>query len=1189
MGNCSGTHDNYTCHDHTVCNGGQYLAGATIDDAGQCLPCPSESFRPAVAGNSDGHRNSTCLPWQTCKPTQFAINGSALQDRKCLNQATCDLSDGVYESVAATPTTSRICSQLSDCVAGEYIEVDASPSSDRKCKECGQYTFSRSENANSCVAMATCGQGQKASGVDRNMLDLQCVDCGPNTYQALSKHRKPACEIQPVCGAGQYTVETSAITRQVCAQCQKGTYQNETGHRHQTCVTQTTCGKGEQISADSLIEVRSCSRCEAGTYQDADDRHQKESCIAQPLCTFGEYIRSNKNGMVDRSSRASCLPCPLDTYQEVLEHRFPQCNNQPMCTFGERITERINPDGAETALRSCKLCSVGTYVDVFEHRIERCTPQPNCSAGERYISNISTMLGERASCLPCEARTYRKEVSHQEKECLPWTECSKKQDVAINGSSIQNRVCGSAEDGCNTTKQYESQSPSANLTRLCTGLTDCLSGNYISVANSATSDRVCGACDGSATWQNETNQLTCKAMSTCSVGERVDSETSGNRVRNLECIPCTDGTFQPARSHRDTQCLPHRTCSYGQQVKDLTSTAAPATCEECPQGQYQPNSKHQNTTCFNYTVISCGLDQRLVHKGDLHHDQACEPCPAGTIQPFEVHDKEECDAATTPTSTPTSTATSTATSTPTSHTTIVDDDSRETTTTTPAVDEGLDASEVKNGILSANWQWIMIGVGVVIMFLIIGGIVIRKRGARVEKHAEAGATVMAAMNPALDPAVAAIMAGLSPDADATAVGKGRASAKVNATYTERKENSVKNGEDTRSDDDGYLDVVDSAEASSPAQAGGLYAMAAGGGRKFEVVSEALYDHVGSSYGAAQHGAESKEYSNAVLNAMVGEDAYGTVSAVDAAAPAYDNPNAAIPSLGNGSTPLYATAAGGSVAPLYATAAAGGSAAAPLYVVAAAGGSSVRAKRSIKRLDTIDVMQSGGYSHMVGAHALVIEEPAYQMASGIAPAPVYAMAQTSTDGPTYAVAGGSSHHVPSRQQSFHEQTQEHVGHSLYDVVPGSSENVYSMAANSGVSLHGATEPAVYAEASDFNAHHDHAIEQLGESTYQEVAYPEPAYALAAGVLTVAAEDPTYAMAHPGPTPATTTSATPRQPTYAIAANLAKNLKDSEYDLDTGYIPANTAVRSRSNRRASTIAADGAIIYQDEPNADDELAI
>lgn len=227
--------------------------------------------------------------------------------------------------------------------------------------------------------------------------------------------------------------------------------------------------------------------------------------------------------------------------------------------------------------------------------------------------------------------------------------------------------------------------------------------------------------------------------------------------------------------------------------------------------------------------------------------------------------------------------------------------------------------------------------------------------------------------------------------------------------------------------------------------------------------------------------------------------------------------------------------------------------------------------------------------MVGAHALVIEEPAYQMASGIAPAPVYAMAQTSTDGPTYAVAGGSSHHVPSRQQSFHEQTQEHVGHSLYDVVPGSSENVYSMAANSGVSVHGATEPAVYAEASDFNAHHDHAIEQLGESTYQEVAYPEPAYALAAGVLTVAAEDPTYAMAHPGPTPATTTSATPRQPTYAIAANLAKNLKDSEYDLDTGYIPANTAVRSRSNRRASTIAADGAIIYQDEPNADDELAI
>jgi len=597
----------------------------------------------------------------------------------------------------------------------------------------------------------------------------------------------------------------------------------------------------------------------------------------------------------------------------------------------------------------------------------------------------------------------------------------------------------------------------------------------------------------------------------------------------------------------------------------------------------------------------------MIQKGSNIKDQACLPCQAGMIQIMEWHDNELCTAASTPTTTATTTPTTTPTSTVTSElgAKIVgakDRNAETVPTTTPAATTttggGIDASEIDlTASLSLYWQWLVIGGGALVMLLIIVGLLMKKSN-RAQKRAKGAAALSQgniAVNPALDPAVAAIVAGLMPAETPLAavvgrasVKKGRASAETNPVYR-----TGINGEDS-SDDDGYLDVTDSLEISNassktPAQEEGLYAMAAGG-RKFEVVPEALYDQVlGSKYGS-----NGSEYTAAVLDAMVGEEEYGGAQLFEPAA--YDNPNKAIPSLGS---PLYALAANGNEAP----------AAGPLYAAASSGGvaTAVRAKRSVQRLDTIGVMECGGHSEMLNQHLMIMEpvlEPAYQMAGG---------SQSITlDGPTYAMAHAS--HRPARQKSFHEQTQDHLGHSLYDSVsgaPGISNNeenaLYNMAASSSrINAHGVIEPAVYEDLHDHQipsrqrSIHEHANDHLGESTYQEVAFAEPSYAFAAGITGATSQEPMYAMSSGGkvtvaaePTYATasqSSSTAAHEPMYALAGSLKLGgATDSEYDLDTGYVPANTAVRSNSNRRASTIAADGAIIYQDKINEEDELTI
>lgn len=162
--------------DACIASTGHYSASSTT---GQCILDGDYSKYVVANGNGEGTHLADCpagevrdlddhTQCKACASHQYALNGV------CTNHAVCDANTNEYETDAGSSTSNVVCGSFTtgdhfcaaadidaqgsctqitatlDCVAGQYVTVDPTPTQDRQCGACGEGEHSTGQNAAEC-------------------------------------------------------------------------------------------------------------------------------------------------------------------------------------------------------------------------------------------------------------------------------------------------------------------------------------------------------------------------------------------------------------------------------------------------------------------------------------------------------------------------------------------------------------------------------------------------------------------------------------------------------------------------------------------------------------------------------------------------------------------------------------------------------------------------------------------------------------------------------------------------------------------------------------------------------------------------------------------------------------------------------------------------------------------------------
>ncbi|EGD73426.1 TK/RTKC protein kinase [Salpingoeca rosetta] len=176
-----------------ACPSGQFRVGCDDSHAGQCrdcAPCPAGSIRVDCGRSSPG----TC---QACPPGHYTVSGR------------------------------NECVSARNCVAGQFVLREPSPSTDRVCASCPTGTFSTAQNAQLCQSPRACVPPKVETFAPTPTSDRQCDYC----ELGVAFYHRPSGVCKPVssCPAGAHVATPPTIASDVI--CETESYVCAYGQR----------------------------------------------------------------------------------------------------------------------------------------------------------------------------------------------------------------------------------------------------------------------------------------------------------------------------------------------------------------------------------------------------------------------------------------------------------------------------------------------------------------------------------------------------------------------------------------------------------------------------------------------------------------------------------------------------------------------------------------------------------------------------------------------------------------------------------------------------------------------------------------------------------------------------------------------------------------------------------------------
>jgi hypothetical protein len=409
--------------------------------------------------------------------------------------------NGVCETVCTGDTfaSGSSCLPITECEPGTYVAQAGTGISDQICEGCPSGSYSNVANSPACTPWRTCLPGSYSSNVPSASTDRTCATCSSGTY--TTGVNQSACLASAACPAG--TVETSpgnATTPHVCTPCNAGEYcaggatpavactgekWDDDNSPATDCVPKTTCPAGNVVlRSGSATSDRTCAPCTSGTFSATENA---ASCSSWAICLPGTYVSNSPSATQDRK----CLACADGSYTSQ--------ENQSICLLSGDCpagTAESSP-GTATSKPDCAPCTEGEFCPGGSAPAKACADQTWDNDGD-----------------PATA-------------CVPWSVCPAGTYIAIPGSAVWDRVCGSCIDGT-----FSSAANSSS----CADWTDCQAGTYAAVLPSDQHDRSCFQCDD-RTFSTQLNQTSCTAWTTCP-----DNTTfvgvPGTTSTDVECSAC---------------------------------------------------------------------------------------------------------------------------------------------------------------------------------------------------------------------------------------------------------------------------------------------------------------------------------------------------------------------------------------------------------------------------------------------------------------------------------------------------------------------------------------------------------------------------------------------------------------------------------------------------------------------------
>ena len=207
-----------------------------------------------------------------------------------------------------------------------------------------------------------------------------------------------------------------------------------------------------------------------------------------------------------------------------------------------------------------------------------CTNCTICPVG-KFTTTVCLSTSD-TNCTTCSKGYYSPSINRT--ECLPWRDCPAGKYISVNGTVSIDNTCSNC-----TSQQYQDL-PSQYK---CYFRLNCSAGAQELTPPTATSNRVCVNCTLGGTWKNTSGQLTgCLNLTTCNPGAFQSNtfSTSLDRV----CTSCANATFQPNTNQLSclamTPCLLNVSFQSAPDTKTTDRTCSPLTV--CIATQWQSNT-----------------------------------------------------------------------------------------------------------------------------------------------------------------------------------------------------------------------------------------------------------------------------------------------------------------------------------------------------------------------------------------------------------------------------------------------------------------------------------------------------------------------------------------------------------------------------------------------------------------------
>ena len=200
------------CVAMTACSKGTYQTTLTdhlpYTANTACAVCEGNEYQDEIGQTACKQHSAECLS------TQFQYQSATLTtDRFCAFCTSC-LSSSHYTVRGCTATEDTICSPLTRCPAGSYVEPPRRPNEDNRCTPCaaGTYQPATSHVNTACLQTSLCGPGEYQSRLPWADVDRNCSICPPFTWQPSSEHANTECRPWRTCTALERDVAAGSRT-----------------------------------------------------------------------------------------------------------------------------------------------------------------------------------------------------------------------------------------------------------------------------------------------------------------------------------------------------------------------------------------------------------------------------------------------------------------------------------------------------------------------------------------------------------------------------------------------------------------------------------------------------------------------------------------------------------------------------------------------------------------------------------------------------------------------------------------------------------------------------------------------------------------------------------------------------------------------------------------------------------------